>query len=247
VLIDQQTIGDLEIFRTRDGKPGVFQTLDRTKTPGGLEALRSRFAGPFSNGASIRRVQDGIRFLLTEKIQFPLDPNMVLEVRQYLDSSWDVGSRAGGLRFFVESIVSSIRYRDLFNHALRGVGVNSSWKFVMEFFGWRNFKNRRELGALSGLTPTPYDSGGSQREQGISKAGNKRIRTLAVEMAWVWLRFQPQSKLSQWFVERFAPGGSRMRRIGIVAVARRLLVDLWRYLEYGVIPEGAQLKSTVSL
>jgi transposase len=130
---------------------------------------------------------------------------------------------------------------------LRGVGVNSSWKFVMEFFGWRNFKNRRELGALSGLTPTPYDSGGSQREQGISKAGNKRIRTLAVEMAWVWLRFQPQSKLSRWFVERFAPGGSRMRRIGIVAVARRLLVDLWRYLEYGVIPEGAQLKTDGSI
>jgi transposase len=126
---------------------------------------------------------------------------------------------------------------------LRGVGVNSSWKFVMEFFGWRNFKNRRELGALSGLTPTPYDSGGSQREQGISKAGNKRIRTLAVEMAWVWIRFQPQSKLSQWFMERFAGGGSRMRRIGIVAVARKLLIDLWRYLEHGVIPDGAVLKS----
>jgi transposase len=129
---------------------------------------------------------------------------------------------------------------------LRGVGVNSSWKFVMEFFGWRNFRNRRELASLSGLTPTPYDSGGSQREQGISKAGNKRIRTLSVEMAWVWLRFQPQSKLSRWFVERFAPGGSRMRRIGIVAVARRLLVDLWRYLEYGVIPEGAQLQTAES-
>ena len=126
---------------------------------------------------------------------------------------------------------------------LKGIGMNSSWKFVMEFFGWRRFKNRRELGSLSGLTPTPYDSGGSQWEQGISKAGNKRIRTLSVEMAWVWLRFQPQSKLSQWFNERYAGGGSRMRRIGIVAVARKLLIDLWRYLKYGVIPEGAQLRS----
>ena len=126
---------------------------------------------------------------------------------------------------------------------LQGIGMNSSWKFVMEFFGWRHFKNRRELGSLSGLTPTPYDSGGSQREQGISKAGNKRIRTLSVEMAWVWLRFQPQTKLSQWFNERYAGGGSRMRRIGIVAVARKLLIDLWRYLKYGVLPEGAQLRS----
>jgi len=129
---------------------------------------------------------------------------------------------------------------------LRGIGMNSSWKFVMEFFGWRNFKNRREVGSLAGLTPTPYDSGGKRREQGISKAGNKRIRTLAIEMGWVWLRYQPQSKLSRWFLKRFASGGSRMRRIGIVAVARRLLVDLWRYLQYGLIPEGAVLKAAGS-
>jgi transposase len=125
---------------------------------------------------------------------------------------------------------------------LCGIGVNSSWVFVMEFFGWRKFRNRREVAALAGLTPTPYDSGGSQREQGISKAGNKRIRTMAVEIAWCWLRFQPQSKLSQWFNERFAGGGSRMRRIGIVALARKLLIALWRYLEHGVIPEGAIIK-----
>ena len=125
---------------------------------------------------------------------------------------------------------------------LCGIGVNSSWVFVMEFFGWRKFRNRREVAALAGLTPTPYDSGGSQREQGISKAGNKRIRTMAVEIAWCWLRFQPQSKLSQWFNERFAGGGSRMRRIGIVALARKLLIALWRYLEHGVTPEGAIIK-----
>ena len=127
--------------------------------------------------------------------------------------------------------------------SLHGVGVHSSWKFVQEFFGWRQSKNHREVGSLAGLTPTPYDSGGIQREQGISKAGNKRIRTLAVEMAWVWLRFQPQSKLSQWYMERFAGGGKRMRRIGIVAMARKLLINLWRYLEHGVIPEGVMLRT----
>jgi transposase len=125
---------------------------------------------------------------------------------------------------------------------LPGIGPVSSWTFVMEFFGWRRFRNRREVAALAGLTPTPYDSGKRLREQGISKAGNRRVRTLAIEIAWAWLRFQPRSKLSRWFLERFAGGGSRMRRIGIVALARRLLIDLWRFLEYGVVPEGAQVR-----
>jgi len=127
--------------------------------------------------------------------------------------------------------------------SLYGIGSVSSWTFVMEFFGWRQFQNRQEVGALAGLTPTPYDSGKSLREQGISKAGNQRIRGLAVEIAWSWLRFQPQSHLSQWFMKRYANGGKRMRRIGIVAVARRLLIELWRYLEYDRIAQGARLKS----
>jgi transposase len=128
---------------------------------------------------------------------------------------------------------------------LPGIGVESSWDFVMEFFGWREFRNRKEVAALAGLTPTPYDSGTSVREQGISKAGSRRIRALTIEIAWCWLRFQGQSTLSQWFAERFAQGGKRMRRIGIVAVARKLLIALWRYLKDGVIPEGARL-STVA-
>jgi len=125
---------------------------------------------------------------------------------------------------------------------LYGIGVTSSWDFVMEMFGWREFRNRKEVGGFLGLAPTPYDSGGSQREQGISKAGRGRLRALSIQIAWGWLRFQPQSKLSLWYQERFAGGGSRMRRIGIVAVARKLLIDLWRYLEYGVVPEGARLR-----
>jgi len=80
---------------------------------------------------------------------------------------------------------------------LPGIGPVSSWTFVMEFFGWRRFRNRREVAALAGLTPTPYDSGSRLREQGISKAGNRRVRTLAIEIVWAWLRYQPRSKLSQ--------------------------------------------------
>jgi len=126
---------------------------------------------------------------------------------------------------------------------LKGVGVNSAWLYVMEFFAWRGFHNRRELGCLSGLTPTPYQSGESTKESGISKAGNRPVRAMAIELAWAWLRFQPQSALSRWYTRRFAEGSSRVRRIGIVAVARKLLIELWKYLETGIVPEGAQLKS----
>jgi transposase len=125
---------------------------------------------------------------------------------------------------------------------LRAIGVNGAWILVHELFGWRHFNNRREVAGCAGLTPTPYNSGSSRREQGISKAGNRRLRALLVELAWLWLRHQPQSALSVWFEQRFGGGGKRMRRIGIVAMARRLVVALWRYVQDGVIPAGAQLK-----
>ena len=124
---------------------------------------------------------------------------------------------------------------------LGAIGPTSAWLLVMEFFGWRRFRNRREVAALAGLVGTPYNSGESERDQGISKAGNRRVRAMIVEIAWLWLRFQPKSALSQWYQRRFAGGGLRIRRIGIVALARRLLIALWRYLEDGVIPEGARL------
>jgi transposase len=94
------------------------------------------------------------------------------------------------------------------------------------------------------LTPTPYQSGESSTEQGVSKAGNRHIRAMAIEIAWSWLRFQPESQLSRWYQERFAKGSSRVRRIGIVALARRLLVELWQYLETGDVPKGACLKNS---
>jgi transposase len=124
---------------------------------------------------------------------------------------------------------------------LKGIGIRSSWLYVHEFFGWRKFKNRKQVGSLAGLAPTPYASGQTDRDQGISKAGNKRMRWMAVEIAWGWLRFQPDSELSRWFSARFARGSSRQRRIGVVALARKLLVQLWRYLETGVPPAGAEL------
>jgi transposase len=125
---------------------------------------------------------------------------------------------------------------------LKGMGLNSAWVYEMEFFAWRAFRNRRELGCLAGLTPTPYRSGESSREIGISKAGNRPVRAMAIEIAWVWLRNQPNSQLSRWYRKRFAKGSSRVRRIGIVALARQLLIARWRYVEEGVLPGGAQWK-----
>jgi transposase len=122
---------------------------------------------------------------------------------------------------------------------LGGIGENSAWLFVMEFFAWRQIKNRRELGSLAGLTPTPYHSGDSEREQGISKAGNARLRAMAIEIAWGWLRYQPESELSRWYRRRFGEGNTRLRKVGIVALARKLLVALWKYLEHDELPAGA--------
>jgi transposase len=126
---------------------------------------------------------------------------------------------------------------------LRAVGRTTATIFVREF-GWRRFRNRRQIGALAGLTPTPFQSGDFSREGGISRAGNRHVRGVAVNLAWGWLRLQPGSELSLWYRRRFASGGTRIRKIGIVALARRLLIELWRYLTLGRQPAGALLKST---
>jgi transposase len=125
---------------------------------------------------------------------------------------------------------------------LKGIGECGASVLVREIFGWRRIGNVRELGSLAGLTPTPYDSGGSRCEQGISKAGNRRVRWLMTELGWCWLRFQPNSALSQWFQRRFGQGNRRLRKVGIVALARKLLIALWKYLETGTVPAGAVLR-----
>lgn len=124
---------------------------------------------------------------------------------------------------------------------LKGIGLRSAWVFVMEFFAWRDFDNGKQIGALSGLVDAPNQSGTSLRGRGMEKAGNTRVRTMAVQIAWNWLRHQPESRITRWFEERYAEAGPAARKRGIGGVARRLLIALWRYLEYGEIPEGAVL------
>jgi len=129
---------------------------------------------------------------------------------------------------------------------LKGIGPVGALTLSAEFFGWRQFRNRRQVGALAGLTDSHWKSDGIDRQQGISKAGNRRVRALAVELAWGWLRWQPTSRLSRWFYESTqGTKRKRLRRVAIVAVARKLLVELWHWIEHGVVPEGASLKRAV--
>lgn len=125
---------------------------------------------------------------------------------------------------------------------LKALGPAFARTLVSELF-YKDFRNRREVASYCGLTPSPWQSGGIDREQGISKAGNRRVREKAIELAWLWLRHQPDSALSQWFRTRTANAGKRARRVAIVALARKLIVALWRYLTTGLIPEQAIMKA----
>ena len=198
-----------------------LQVTTLTKLPEQLEALRLWDGSPIPPGLRDRilRVYAHHTFLSQQIAEIEA------ERRAQLQTSSDV---------------SLDKIRQLMQ--LKGIGINGSWLLVMEFFGWRAFKNRREVGGLAGFTPTPYQSGESAREQGITKSGNRHVRWMITELAWSWLRLQPESALSVWFRERFGGGGKRLRRIGIVAVARKLLIALWRFLETGALPEGAVLK-----
>ena len=121
---------------------------------------------------------------------------------------------------------------------LRGIGVQSATVLVREAFV-REFANGKALGSYAGLTPTPFSSGATEREQGIDKAGNRRLRTVMIELAWLWQRYQPGSAQVSWFRERVGGTGRRMRKVMVVAMARRLLIALWRFATQGVVPEGA--------
>jgi transposase len=125
---------------------------------------------------------------------------------------------------------------------LAGIGELSATLLVAEVFH-RQFSSRRHLASYLGLAPTPYASGDVHRDQGISKAGNKPARTLLVEITWAWMRHQPMSELTAWYRTRFAENGARGRKVGVVAMARKLAVALWRFVEYGVVPSGAVLSA----
>ena len=126
---------------------------------------------------------------------------------------------------------------------LRGIGPVGAWVLATEIFGWREIRNARQLGGLVGLVPAPFQSGETAHDQGITRAGNKHVRRLMVQLAWSWRRYQPTSALTQWYERRFGAGSRRLRRIGIVALARKLLIALWRYVDQGQIPDGAIVKA----
>ena len=126
--------------------------------------------------------------------------------------------------------------------ALSSIGSEFATRLVGEVF-YRSFANRRQLASFAGIAPSPWSSGSIERDQGISKSGSSMVRTTLIELAWMWLRYQPGSALSTWFRERVGNGKGRVRRIAIVALARKLLVALWRYLETGLVPTGAVFKA----
>jgi transposase len=126
-------------------------------------------------------------------------------------------------------------------HELKSIGPELATVLVGEVF-YRQFDNRRQLASYLGFTPSPFQSGRLAHDQGISKAGNAKARTASLELAWLWLRYQPDSDLSIWFRTRVGTIKGRIRRITIVAMARKLMIALWRYLETGMAPNGAVLK-----
>jgi transposase len=125
---------------------------------------------------------------------------------------------------------------------LKGVATTSAAVLLEEGLEWRAFRNRRQIGGLLGFAPAKYDSGESSRDQGITRAGNKRLQSVMVQLAWSWVHWQPHSALTRWYAERFGQG-KRTRKVGIVALARKLLIALWRYATQGVLPTGAVLKA----
>jgi transposase len=126
---------------------------------------------------------------------------------------------------------------------LKGIGPETASVLANEAF-FRDFRNRREVASYAGLAPSPWQSGGIDHEQGISKAGNVRVRKTMGQLAWLWLRNQPDSALSVWYRERVRDGKGRIKRVAITALARKLLVALWRFVTHGLVPTGAVLKSS---
>lgn len=189
-----------------------------------LEALRRPGGGPLPAHAKARLAR------LLDRLVLVLDQIMVLEEARVAVVAQDAvpRSEAEGL---VRRLVG-----------VKGIGPELATLLAWEAFV-RPFRDRRALAAYAGLTGTPFDSGDKRREQGIGKAGNRRLRAALVELAWLWLRYQPQSALVAWFRSRIGSVGGRMRKVMIVALARKLLVALWRFCRYGVLPEGAALKA----
>lgn len=212
----------------------VQQHRDRIRkllrTMGCWDDVEGDFAKRLKQGAV--RCYDG------SPLPAPLRARLERECKRLILAEQQLAKLEAGL---LGALPEPVRERVAQLRQLKAVGPVGAQRLVLELF-WRNFNNRRQVGACVGLVPQPYDSGESRVDQGISKQGNWRVRALLIEMAWLWLRYQPTSALSQWFARRTQGGGKRIRRIAIVAVARRLVIALWRYLTDGVLPDGAALK-----
>src|SRR5215467_11147296 len=177
----------------------------------------------------------------------PLRPQLMAEVKREHARLMLVGEQLKELSRAsqaepVSAAAAEMAQRGATLQRLKSLGPAFTATFASEVF-YKDFHNRREVAAYVGLAPSPWRSGQTNREQGISKAGNPRARAKAIELAWLWLRHQPESALSRWFHERTGQGRGRIRRIAIVALARKLMVALWRFLTTGLVPEGAVLKA----
>lgn len=171
----------------------------------------------------------------------PLGPQLQRALITELERLELVESKLKALERDLDSLDAETRGRVERLAQMRGIGDAGSRALAMQLF-WREFDNRRQVGACVGLTGTPYDSGTIRQDQGISKSGDPRLRALLVELSWLWLRLQPDSAITRWYHQRTQGAGKRGRRVMIVAVARKLAIALWRYLKFGEVPEGARLK-----
>ncbi len=176
----------------------------------------------------------------------PLPPMLKAEIRRELDRVAVVTTQLAAVERARDALVCTPAEESNTPASvllkLKGIGPEFASLLWLEAL-FRSFANRRQVGAYGGLAPSPWQSGAVERDQGISKAGNHRLRRTLIELAWSWLRHQPNSALSRWFQARVGAAKGRIRRIAIVALARKLLVALWRYVTQGVVPEGAELKA----
>jgi transposase len=174
----------------------------------------------------------------------PLPPHLLAEVTREHERLMLIGQQLAALEQAQAAAAvpeATAERRDRLQR-IKALGPVFATTLTNEAF-YKDFRNRRQVGAYYGLAPSPWQSGGIDREQGISKAGNPRARLKAIELAWLWLRHQGESELSRWFRARTANAGKRAKRIAIVALARKLVVALWRYLTTGLVPAGATMKA----
>jgi transposase len=174
----------------------------------------------------------------------PLPPRLKAEIVRELDRLELVRQQIAEVEAARDALLQSQEAKAPAKLLLRLMSIGPEFATVLWLEGlFRSFSNRRQLAAYAGLAPSPWRSGRIDREQGISKAGNPRLRSAMIELAWLWLRHQPDSALSRWFHARVHANRGRIRRIAIVALARKLLIALWRYVSQGEVPEGARLKT----